>query len=324
MITYDILCVGNSLIDIFLTVENARQFLRSNEAEKEVCIKYGEKIHVDSSDFLVGGNASNVAVGVSRLGFTAGLCSETGDDEFAEKIEHTLLKEGVGRDLFQKTPGAASSFGIGLNFNGERTLFVKHVHRAHDFQFDGVSARWMYITSLGKKWKEAYKRAHEFAQKNNVTMVFSPGTHQLEEWGVEAEAILKDAHVLIGNKEEAQRVVKWCQKEVPDDVSTLLKELKSLGPQIVVITDGKKGSCALDEHNNEYSLGIYESEVVERTGAGDSYASGFVAAIMSGKTVHEAMKWGTLNAASVVGKVGAQAGLLTKDKLEKQLQEAMF
>lgn len=68
MLSFDVVCVGNAKIDAFLSIHEASQHLRLNKDTNELCIKSGEKIAVDKCEFLLGGNAANVAVGLSRLG----------------------------------------------------------------------------------------------------------------------------------------------------------------------------------------------------------------------------------------------------------------
>jgi sugar/nucleoside kinase (ribokinase family) len=104
-------------------------------------------------------------------------------------------------------------------------------------------------------------------------------------------------------------------------VKELLIKVKKLGPKIVVITDGKKGSYAMDEQGNFHHEGMHDSEVVERTGAGDGYTAGFIAARLHSLPVTEAMDWGSWNAASVVSKIGAEAGLLTKEEMEQRVKD---
>jgi len=58
--------------------------------------------------------------------------------------------------------------------------------------------------------------------------------------------------------------------------------------------------------------------VVEKTGAGDSFATGCLAAIMLGQSMRTALLWGSLNAASVIGQVGTQPGLLDRDELSRR------
>jgi ribokinase len=86
----------------------------------------------------------------------------------------------------------------------------------------------------------------------------------------------------------------------------------------VVITDGKNGTYALDNDGNFYHQKIINAPVVEKTGAGDSFATGFLASRIYGHDIQTSLQWGTINAASVIGKVGAQPGLLMKEEIERK------
>ena len=66
------------------------------------------------------------------------------------------------------------------------------------------------------------------------------------------------------------------------------------------------------------------ADPVDRTGAGDSFASTFTAAIILGKSPEEALSWGPINSMSVVQKIGAQAGLLPRAELEELLKNALL
>ena len=92
-----------------------------------------------------------------------------------------------------------------------------------------------------------------------------------------------------------------------------------MGAKNVVITDGENGAYVESEKNEAYHLGIIKTEIVEKTGAGDAFSAGFLAAIIYGLGIPEAMTWGTINSASVIGKIGSQEGLLTKLEMEKKL-----
>ena len=104
-----------------------------------------------------------------------------------------------------------------------------------------------------------------------------------------------------------------------------MKKLAALGPKIVVVTDGPKGSYAYDsEKGTAWFMPPYPDpkEPYERTGAGDAFESTFTCAIMAGKTIPEALAWGSINSMSVVQYVGAQEGLLTKEKIEEYIKNA--
>ncbi len=104
-----------------------------------------------------------------------------------------------------------------------------------------------------------------------------------------------------------------------DEIKEILKHVQTLEPKIVVITDGNKGSYAIDENKQHYHTQCCSHiKIVERTGAGDAYATGFLAATIHGLSISEAMMWGSHNAASVIGHIGGEEGLLTKEKMEKE------
>lgn len=313
---FNIVSVGDVTIDAFFTILESGNHFHLNSEGNELCIRYGEKIPVDSCDFRLGGNACNASVGFSRLGLKTALFAETGDDEFAQKILKDLSKENVDKRFIIKTPNAPSSFSMIINFKGERTIFVEHVKREHNFSFDTVFPDWVYLTSIGNAWKEAYKKTLGFVEKNMLNLAFNPGTFQTKE-GVEVFMdVLKKTKILFVNKEEAEELLKR-----KDEVQNLLKGLKEFGPEIIVLTNGTKGSFSIDKNGKILELDIFPQEAIERTGAGDAYTSGFLAAHILGKSIEDAMKWGSINAASVISKIGAQPGLLAKEEIEKRLLE---
>jgi len=311
---FDIVCVGDAKIDIFLTLHQTKDHLRYAEDTNEICMKFGEKIVIDKAEILLGGDAANVAVGTSRLGLDSALVAEIGKDEFAQKIVSTLKNEKVNIENISKTEGQQSSFSTIINYKGDRTILSEHVKREHIFSFENISTKWVYLTSLGEKWLGAYSKTAEFVKKEGCSLAFNPGTMQIEDKD-NIKNILSLTNLLLVNKEEAEEILSfpYGQKTTEE----LLINLQKMGPKIVVITDGKNGSFAIDLQGNILNEKIIETEVVEKTGAGDAYSSGFLSALIYNKSIAEAMVWGAKNSASVIGKIGAQAGLLHKTDLEK-------
>lgn len=308
---FDLIAIGNATIDEFLTLQNATDHIRLENGELR--IKAGEKIPVDSCKFQLGGNAANVSAGVSRMGFNVALMAETGDDEFSEKIIKALKKENISDILIKKNNNIPSSFSVIINFAGERTIFSEHVKKEHNFSFENVSAEWAYLTSLGEDWRTPYEKTLDFVKRSGAKLAFNPGTLQLRAGKDSIADILAEAQILFLNMGEAVEMSNL--KSQISNIEEILKEIQKLGPKVVVITDAEKGSCLINEQGEIAKHGIFEGEVVERTGAGDAYASGFMSAVLSGKNLQESMEWGTKNAASVIGKIGAQTGLLTKEQL---------
>lgn len=311
----DIFTVGNVLIDLLVSLSESTPFCRIDQKTRELCLKAGQKIPAEHVGFAIGGGASRVAVGMRRLGVTSAVYAEIGDDELAERIRKTLQEEHVETTGLIKT-AQVTSFTVGLNFQKERTLFTHHAGASHSFDFSDIQAQWVYLASLSNPWKKAYDAVVSCKEKIHARIAFNPGLLQLTEGLAYTKAMLKQVDVLFLNKQEAQMLL--LTKE--EQVKKLLQGVGNMMEgKIAVITDGRNGSYATDGKGGYFQFGIVQSEVVERTGAGDGYATGFLAAIIDEQSVPVAMQWGSLNAAAVVGEFGGLSGLLTKEQLEEQL-----
>jgi sugar/nucleoside kinase (ribokinase family) len=131
--------------------------------------------------------------------------------------------------------------------------------------------------------------------------------------------LYKHSKIFFCNVEEAKKILGLDSSEIKD----LLAKMRELGSEIVVITDGPNGAYAYD--GNEYLfMPPYPDPKppYERTGAGDAFSSTVVSAIILGKTLAEALAWAGVNSMSVVQEIGAQAGLLTREKIEEYLKTA--
>ena len=120
------------------------------------------------------------------------------------------------------------------------------------------------------------------------------------------------------NKEKAAKI---CNTAVIDEEEFYKRaafKIRNKGAKVAVVTDGTNGSSLIDDQNNIISHKAIDAPAVERTGAGDGFASGFLSAVLAGKNYQTAMKWGSENAASVIGKVGATVGLLRTEEMERK------
>lgn len=311
----DVITIGNALVDSFLSVHSGNLHTRINTGDNELCVRLGEKVLLDSADFQMGGNACNVAVGLSRLGFTSQLFAEIGEDAFGEMILSILGKERVDTSAILRK--GTSSFAIGINFQGDRTLFVHHEEREHAFPFEQLFAKLIFLTSLGKKWHAVYQSVAEAKKSGSFLLAVNPGTPQIAEGRSGLTKVLKVADMLFVNKEEAQAILSTTE----GDHYLLLSLLSALGPKLVVLMDGEHGSFATDQEKTYY-LPVLHCPVIEKTGAGDSYTAAFLAGYLLNKPVADCMRFGNCNAAAVIGKTGAQPGLLGREELEKAVEKA--
>jgi len=312
MSSYDLLTVGNATIDAFLTLPHDSEFCHLDSATQQLCFSHGHKIALTGCEFHVGGNAANVAVGVSRGGFTTALMAELGEDEFAAKIRNVLTTENV--DLSHIHYKGESSFAVGLQMGPDRTIFVEHHVRDHDFSFADISTKFVYLTSIGNQWEKAYEKTLEFVNQTQAVLALNPGTIQLQKGLSSVEPVLHRADVVFLNKEEVEKLFSTTEKSVKE----LLELLRTQAPGVLVLTNGADGGYVMDKDGQIFHAKSLDFPVIEKTGAGDAFASGFLTGWMKNQDVRLALSYASVNAASVIGKIGSQQGLLHMHEYEEK------
>lgn len=312
----DIITIGDSTIDTFIKISDATIECDLNHEECKICISYGDKIPVDAIGHEVAGNAANVAVGCATLGLKTAIYTNLGDDQAGKSIKKALETSGVSTDYVKTHQNKESNLSVVLTFHGERTIFV--YHQPWHYSLPSLAnASWIYLTSIAESFTSSniMDEIYYYVEKTGAKLAYSPGTFQLKADIKRYPKILERTELLIVNLEEAKRILNISINETTE-VKLLLAKLLLLGPKTVVITDGVEGSYASNGQRN-LRIGILPTQLVEKTGAGDAYASGYLSAIILGQQLEEAMVWGTINAACVIGRIGPQKGLMTQEELEK-------
>lgn len=312
-----ILSFGDATLDVFLQIHDADIHCKLDRDACELCFQYADKVLVDKLDFLIGGNAANTAVSFARLGHDSIYFGYTGDDDTGHKIKATLNQNRVDTKFLFFEKGTRANYSTVINFQKERTILVYHEPHHYIMPADLEFPEWLYLTSTGHGWEKIYNELSSKLSVDKTKLAFNPGTYQFKVPVDVLHPVFAKTYTLFVNKEEAQLLV---NNNKEGDIKMLQDKLYQLGPRIVVITDGPKGSYSYDGRTRLF-MPILEAPVVERTGAGDSFSSAFYAALAYGKPIEEAMRWGTFNASSVIGQIGPEVGLLTYDKMQKSIKE---
>lgn len=303
------LAIGDLATDAFIKIKEAETKCDINGGDCELCLDFGSKIPYEKVEVChATGNASNVAVALSKLGFNSKLLSYVGNDETGMKSIKELKKQKVNTSFVYKIKNYISNYHYVLWYKKDRTILTKHTEFPYSFPKKIKKPDWIYLSSLASNSIDYHKEIINYLNKNkDVSLVFQPGTFQIKLGYEKLKDIYKNANIFLCNKEEAGRILNTDEK----DINTLLKEIYKLGPKIVVITDSLNGSYSYDG-KDIFFLEPYSLESVEVTGAGDSYSAAFVSAIALGKSIEEALVWGSVNAMSVVMQIGPQMGLLSR------------
>lgn len=315
----DFLAIGDIATEPFIKIVDAEASCDIQGEHCKICFRFGEKVPYESAEVCHAvGNSPNVAVGVSKLGIGSTLVSYIGDDTVGKQNIESLMKDGVNVDHMKIVPGMESNYHFVLWYGSERTILVKHTEFPYSFSQDIPEAKWVYLSSLASNSTEYHNEIVEYLKKfPDSKLAFQPGTFQMK-LGVEVlRDVYKITEILFCNVIEAKRIL---QTEESDNVK-LMEMLRTLGPKNIVMTDGLNGAY-LDDSVNVWFIPVYNTASVESTGAGDAFASAMISALILEKDIKEAFTWGPINAMSVVSEVGAQKGLLTKEKLEEYLANA--
>lgn len=317
---FDLISIGDSTIDVFMEMDpqDVDTLCKLDDKECFVAFKYGAKIPVRKMTRVAAvGNAANNAIGSARLGLKTAIYTVLGSDQEAHEMKKIFENEDVDTSLVVMESEKRSNFSVVLNYSAERSIFVYHEKRDYELP-DLGEAKWVYFTSIGEGHEALHAQIPKYIKKSGAKLGYNPGSHELKE-GIEVIApVVASSEVLLVNREEAHGLVGGDIL----DVKGLLKALKDKGPQTVVVTDGRDGSYASIDGREVWFCPVpLESPVVERTGCGDAYSTGFLAATAQGKELPEAMVWGTMNATSVIQYIGAREGLLRPGQMEEFIQK---
>ena len=312
----DLLAIGDATIDTFMTPVETETMCKVDSKECLICFSYGDKIPVRNLEFSIGGNAGNNAIGTKRLGIASSIVLTLGDDNVGNMVTQKLKEEGVDLTYVIQQPGTSSNYSTVVNYSGERTIFVYHAPRSYEFPVNLPVAPWVYLTSMGESFGPFYIHLSEWLKKNpSVKLAFNPGSWQLRGGYDSIKEIMLQTHILYVNKEEAEKLSGFGESHGKE--RDLLIAVNKLGPKICIVTDGSNGSMAYDSINGKFvKAGVLPVDAYERTGAGDAFGSGALSALIHGKTLEEALLWGTSNSASVIGYTGSQKGLLKLDEMD--------
>lgn len=315
----EFLAIGDLVTDAFIKIKDARVTCDIDEHNCKLSLRFGDKVPYESvEEVRAVGNSANAAVCASRLGVSSALMANVGKDTHGQNCLDELIKNNVLTKYVGVHEGIPTNYHYVLWYDVDRTILVKHAHFPTSFPSDMMAPKMIYLSSLGEGTEDYHREISNFVSAHPETkLVFQPGTFQMK-MGVEAlKDIYQNTYAFFCNVEEAQRIL----KVETGEIKVLIKGLHDLGPKNVFITDGIKGAYASDG-KEAYFMPIYPHDPYERTGAGDAFASTVSVALLMDKSLEEALSWGPINSMSVVGYVGAQKGLLTKDTLEKYLSEA--
>ncbi len=339
---FDVLTIGTATVDVFIrndfkTISDFRYLsLLGFKTGKAQCFSLGSKIEIEEPFISIGGGAFNAAVTFARHGFKTATLFNIGDDYWGKLILQNTKKEKITPlVIVDKKRSSGQSF-ILLNKTGERTVLVSRGCSGQitlkEIPYDKLFASWVYVAS-GSIPFPVIERILSLLKKRGAKIALNPSKDMLEKGIRRLRKIFNWCQVVFLNREEASYLTGINYLKTKE----IFKKLDESVSGVAVMTDGEKGAYVSDG-KILYQAGVFkEKRVVDRTGAGDAFGSGFVAGLLEWekknffskdknykkngfdqKQISYALKKASANATSVIEHLGANQGILTAKDFSHQ------
>ncbi|MFA5086845.1 MAG: carbohydrate kinase family protein [Candidatus Paceibacterota bacterium] len=307
---YDVITFGSSTLDIeILMPKESIKPDRKSLTGKAYYFNLGSKQDVKDMYFGFGGGGVNTAVTFKKQGFKVAYCGMVGDDMPGREIIEYLDGLGVSTAFVKKTKEKYTNNSIILdNAKEDRTVLAyrgaSELLSKNDLP-NGLQAKWFYLAPLSGKLSNITEDVISLAKANNIKIAANFGNSQLKMPKSRIKKILENINVLILNQEEAALLTGVEYKKE----RKIIEALMAMHQGITVMTKGKDGVVVI-ENKKIYEAKPNKSKVIDETGAGDAFGSGFISALIRQSDIEYCIRLGLTNSKYAISTKGATTGLL--------------
>lgn len=304
---FDVVSIGAATVDILV---KSKDLISNSDI---LGLKPSSKNEISQSLICSGGGATNSSVAFSRLGLKSACISLIGNSYLNNYIFDDLKKNKVNEQFICSDKSDITDFSIILvSPDGSRSILTNRgqtsLQEKHFYWSQLKKVNWFYISSLEGNL-DLLEKIIGFAKENNIKISLNPGKRELSQRKRLLE-LIKLVDFLLLNREESEILT-----NLSFDSDNFFEKIHSLDTPLVAITNGRQGAYILSNQKQFYSP-IINTKPVDETGAGDSFGSAFVSALIYNKSPQEALFWGIKNSASVVSSLGAKTGLLNLKQIK--------
>ena len=309
-----ILGIGNAIVDVFVKVDD--NFLSKNNLTKG-SMKLIEKDEFEALKDTIkiekieaGGSVANTMAGISHLGGNSSFIGKVNSDEFGRIYKKSLEKIKVNFPYSEKKENLSTGTSIiFITPDSERTMCT-YLGISSQLSKDDINEEHIKEHELifleGYLWdkgvsEEMFKHVINLAKKNNTEIamslsdIFCVTRHRTDFF----KLLINDLNILVGNENEINELV---QK---DNLLDSINELKKI-KKIIVITRSENGSLAILNNEITKCESIKVEKVLDLTGAGDLFASGFLKEYLDKSNIKKCLQTGSDLAAKIIQKIGAR------------------
>ena len=309
-----ILGIGNAIVDIFVKVNDS--FLSKNNLtkgsmkliEKEEFERLKNSIKVEKIE--AGGSVANTMAGISYLGGNSTFIGKVNSDEFGKIYRQSLEKININfpySEKKEKLSTGASIIFITPDF--ERTMCT-YLGISSQLSMDDINEKNIKNCKLifleGYLWDKGvseamFKHVIDLAKKNNIKIamslsdIFCVSRHRNDFF----KLLVNDLNILIGNEGEINELM---QK---NNLLDSIQEIKKIN-KLIIITRSENGSLAILNNKIIKCESIKVKKILDLTGAGDLFASGFFKEYLDKSSIKKCLRRGNDLAAKIIQKMGAR------------------
>lgn len=275
--------------------------------------KLGQEILAGDFEVTLGSASAIFASGIARLGRSVTFVSRVGKDEFGRFCVGKLAESGISIDSISVTDGSKTGVTVVLSTQKDRAL-VTYLGAIAELSYKDISLdvldghRHLHLTSyyLQSALQPDFPRLLELAKQKGLTTSFDPNSDPDKARNEKVFDAIRETDILFVNEQEAKLLTEQV------DVHAACLSLGKLCP-LVVVKLGARGSVAYK--NGEFVAAEgFKVDAVDTTGAGDSFAAGFVHAYLNGEDLRKCLTAG--NACGALSTLGAGGTTSQPDKAE--------
>lgn len=304
---FDVVCCGLSVVDVF-------------GKPIDTIPEKGKLAIFDTLEMHTGGCAVNTANALGKMGISTAVISKTGADNFRDFLIKDMRSNNVNTDGIVADENVSTSFTfVMVPSDGQRRFLHTPAANASfsydDIDFDIVaSAKILHIAGTflmetfdGEQTGRALEKAKSMGL---ITAIDTAFNNRLSDWDAKMKPCYPHIDYFLPSIEEAEKLSGM------QDPPQMARYFKDRGCKVVGIKIGSRGSYVLSE-NEEFEMGIYDTDVVDTSGAGDAFVAGFLAGVSKGWELQQCARFGTAVAAFCVQSIGTTTGIRSFDEMRK-------
>jgi ribokinase len=273
----------------------------------------GETISGEDLSIIPGGKGANQAVAAARQGVSVAMVGRVGGDSFGPTLIQNLQDNHVDTTRVQKSESATGTATIIVDSSGQNSIVLSPGANGLVTPADVESVSFQDAELLLLQLEiplEAVVQAASLARQNGLRVILNPApARQLP------DSLLSDVDILVPNESELQ-LLSGQPVTDPDSAKSAAQVLLEKGVKTIIVTLGSNGALLVTGEKTVH-VPAFTVEVVDTTAAGDAFIGGLAAALLKGKPLEEAVRYGNASGALAATKFGAQPSLPTLDEVEQ-------